>query len=141
MAPSICAIPDSKEYLQRYPRSVALMGFLVAIGLHDDPPPFSERCPPYVQTMRSGGAIPPVPLKYGCMCISKRYWSDKGYPMKYKAKVSLCDTLLSRKGLLRDMGGYLMHWAAKFEPRCVLTPSLSYQKNTREIKKMHVSSV
>ena len=67
---------------------VSQQGRLVAIP----PPPFVSVSP--LESMRSGGAIPP-PLKRGISAILPRY------PMKTR-----------QMGAIRDMGG-ISHWAAK----------------------------
>ena len=100
-----CAIP--RDYLSDTPLLRA-MGFLVS--QHGQlsaipPPPFLSISP--FESMRSGGAIPP--LKRGISAILARY------PMKNKAKgcdTPLCDTI--SKGYCAIWGG-ISHWATKGE--------------------------
>ena len=98
-----CAIP--RDYLSDTPLLRA-MGFLVSQHgqLGAIPPPFSERFPP-LESMRSGGAIPPP---------QKGYLSDTcAIPFENKANgcdTPLCDTI--SKGYCAIWGG-ISHWAAK----------------------------
>ena len=95
MAP-YCAIP--RDYLSDTPLLRA-MGFLGSQHgkLGAIPPPFSERFPP-LESMRSGGAIPP-PLKRGISAILARY------PMKTRQKRAIPPSaILSRKGIARYGG-------------------------------------
>ena len=100
-----CAIP--RDYLSDTPLLRA-MGFLVSqhgqLGAIP-PPPFLSASP--LESMRSGGAIPP--LKRGISAILARY------PMKTRqmgAIPPLCDTI--SKGYCAIWGG-ISHWAAKHE--------------------------
>ena len=102
MAP-YCAIP--RDYLSDTP-ALRAMGFLVSqhgqLGAIP-PAPFLRVSP--VESMRSGGAIPP--LKRGISAILARY------PVKTRqmgAIPPLCDTI--SKGD-RAIGGGISHWAAK----------------------------
>ena len=102
MAP-YCAIP--RDYLSDTPLLRA-MGFLVS--QHGQlraipPPPFLGVSP--LESMRSGGAIPP--LKRGISAIPARY------PMKTRQMGAIPPSaILSRKGIAR-YGGGISHWAAK----------------------------
>ena len=100
-----CAIP--RDYLSDTPLLRA-MGFLVSkhgqLGAIP-PPPFLSVSP--LESMRSGGAIPP-PLKRGISAIPARY------PMKTRGNrcdTSLCDTISKRHCAI---WGDISHWAAKF---------------------------
>ena len=93
---------DTARLSQRYPPSLRAMGFLVSqhgqLGAIP-PPPFLSVSP--VESMRSGGAIPPSP---------KGYLSDTGaIPYENKANgcdAPLCDTI--SKGYCSIGAGYLV---------------------------------
>ena len=101
MAP-YCAIP--RDYLSDTPLLRA-MGFLVSqhgqLGAIP-PTPFLSDSP--FESMRSGGAIPP--LKRGISAIHARYPMEKGKWVRYPP-LRYC---LER--VLHDIGGF-PHWAAK----------------------------
>ena len=92
-----CAIP--RDYLSDTPLLRA-MGFLVSqhgqLGAIP-PPPFLSVSP--LESMRSGGAIPP--LKKGISAILARY------PMKTRQMGSIPPSAILSRRVLRDMGGYL----------------------------------
>ena len=91
-----CAIP--RDYLSDTPLLRA-MGFLVSQHGHLSaipPPPFLSDSP--LETMQSGGAIPP-PLKRGISAILARY------PMKTRQMGAIPPSaILSRKGIARYGG-------------------------------------
>ena len=75
------------------------------------PPPFLSVSP--LESMRSGGAIPP--LKRGISAILARY------PMKTRQMGAIPPSaILSRKGIARYGGGGISHWAAKLIMTLVL---------------------
>ena len=91
--------PIPRDYLSDTPLLHA-MGFLVSQhGQLGAIPPstFSERFP--VESIRSGGAIPPSPLKRGISAISARY------PMKTRQMGAIPPSaILSREGIARYGG-------------------------------------
>ena len=103
-----CAI--SRDHLSDTPLLHA-MGFLVSqhgqMGAIP-PPPFLSVSP--LESMRSAGAIPPP---------QKGYLSDTG-AIPYENKANGCDTPLCDttylERVLRDRGGGISHWAAKYMP-------------------------
>ena len=109
-----CAIP--RDYLSDTPLLRA-MGFLVSqhgqLGAIP-PPPFLSVSP--LESMRSGGAIPPP---------QKGYLSDTcAIPYENKANgcdTPVCDTI--SKGYCAIWGG-ISHWAAKPSAAPILTPRL-----------------
>ena len=110
-----CAIP--RDYLSDTPLLRA-MGFLVSqhgqLGAIP-PSPFLSVSP--VESMRSGGAIPPSP--------QKGYLSDIG-AIPYENKANGCDTPLCdtiSKGYCA-IGVGISHWAAKIVLGLALTKSL-----------------
>ena len=107
------AIP--RDYLSDTPLLPA-MGFLVSQHgqLGATPPPSFLSVSP-LESMRSGGAIPP--LKRGISAILARY------PTKTRqtGAIHLCDTI--SKGYCAIWGG-ISHWAAKLLNEGVKTPPL-----------------
>ena len=97
---------DTARLSQRYPpiaRYVVFGASTWPIGCDTPPPPFLSVSP--VESMRSGGAIPPP---------RKGYLSDTGaIPYENKANgcdTPLCDTISKRYCAI---GGGISHWAAK----------------------------
>ena len=118
MAP-YCAI--LRDYLSDTPLLRA-MGFLVSqhgqLGAIP-PPPFL--CISPLESMQSGGAIPP-PLKRGISAILARY------PMKTRQIGAIPPSaILSRKGIARYGGGGISHWAVKSKAHCVIVASFACQ--------------
>ena len=98
---------DTARPSQRYPLLRA-MGLLVSqhgqLGAIP-PPPFLSVSP--LESMRSGGAIPPSPLKGGISAILARY------PMNTRQMGAIPPSaILSRKGIARYGGGISL-WAMR----------------------------
>ena len=98
-----CAIP--RDYLSDTPLACALWGFWclnMANWVRYPLPPFFFERFPLGEHSRSGGAIPPPPLKRGISAILARY------PMKTRQMGAIPPSaILSQKGIASDMGGYL----------------------------------
>ena len=104
---------DTVRLSQRYPPLLRAIGFLMSQygQLGAIPPPPSEHFP--LESMQSGGAIPPP---------RKGYLSDT-CPIPYENKANgcdapICDTI--SKGYCA-IGGGISHWAAKIQLCKVLT--------------------